>query len=353
MTKQNNYNPGAILHAAVMNENADIPFLEGDRLLKMLIHLQEYGLIVDPAYRFHLDLHGYALSLGSLAAVLPNGHLVHYRQDQDHGPVLELNLDGVDPGIFYVYFDVLGERIPWVSAAAHGKTARPDIRVPAYQLSLRPAIQNIDVYPNALLLGAVKIKENQPPEKLMTVMPPLRELGSHPMGRALLDKTQAYWKDLTAATNEVIRQLRFIPRQSVFIDLLHLAKEIRSFIHNRNSEVRHLDARSCLIHIFYLWSDLAGIFATYLDHKILGIRPGEAMQIIRSRVAARGGYQFDEHFLPIIQECASYRHRQETCHETVAILGAFLDEVLFAWVTLGDSQPITTSGSLNLEPNTY
>lgn len=342
---QEQINPGSPARSSVANHNTDHGY---DALASY--HRQIYGpaggLAYHPAYPFELVLEHDELILRSIALVFPSGHFVNYKPSRDHGPALKCPIVGLDaeapPYIYLVYRG----RQAWLSESAFGKTERKDIRVPDLELVHSQTLLDPLDFPHTFLVGKLQyVNDNF--ELLESYMPALLSLGGHPLGNQVLQQTRDNWTKLETANCIICRDLRHVPRDSVFTDLAALAVQLNSLILASRSQVQSFDEQVGFQAVMHVWSNIATALHNYLTKEKLACRPGDALDILQGHTQAYGAFYFSpKDFLAEIECMSNWQDHTEDMSEAVALLNRFFNKVLFAYLELGNGKPILAPGQV-------
>lgn len=346
------FSSGQKLLSDVFNRIVDYLLNKSELAFYSLRSPYESGLLYDLDLPFNIKEEGEKISLKSIAAITSSGHMVQYKSNsRDYGPELAINTHAIADGGYFIYLYYLGTSIPWVSSSLFGKTTREDIRVPKYNLDLRSEIQSMEKFPNSILLGRVDIRDGKAIID-RTFFPLIYQLGSCAKGVEILDRTKKLWDELRDVSFKIYRDLKDVPRDSVFADTRDLAQELKTFIIQNDVNIRHFNKKTSLFELFKVWSKVANIFRTYLYNDRLGVRPGDAIQTLYAAAIRRGEYQIENHLLTVIQACAKHIFDINNPNSTIQLIDNLIDYAGYTWVA---NHPIKLPNekSISIQPNRY
>lgn len=346
------FSSGQKLLSGLFNQIIDFLLNKKEQGYYMLRSPYESGLLHDAELPFNIQEVGSKVVLQSIAAITASGHIIRYKSDnRNFGPKLVVDASSLSNGNYYIYLSYLGDSIPWISSEAFGKTTREDIRVPRYSLELKPELQPVEYFPNSLLLGKVEIKDGIANID-RTFFPAVFQLGSFPKGTVLLDQTKKLWPELEEVTFKIYRDLRDVPRDSVFADTRDLAAALTSFLLQNEATVRHFNPKTSLFELFKTWGAIANIFRTYLFDDRLGVRPGDALQTLYAAATRKGEYEIENHFLSTIEACAGHCFDRNNATPNILLIEDMINYVIYSWMA---NYPIKLPNEklISIQPNKF
>lgn len=294
-----------------------------------------------------LQLRGTVIQLRSLHALLANGHQVCYHAEQAGIGLLEINIEDLESGQYFVYL-VYKDWQPVVSVEKYGQTKVPDIIEPNYELVVSSTIKPLEEYPQCLLLGGFEIsaKATMLPKLNEDTLPLISQLGAHQRTKSLLEKTKAQAVALSEASECILSQLQFTPDNSIFRDLKMLADKQLVYLSGASSRISRWDKHTSLFELYCFWFSIAKLFKTWLDSDLVTQRLHSLDMLYRSGARA-GQIQMEEYLKSSIDDILSFEYDLNDNSKAVRLVEQFMLYPILAWLDLGDGSPIEGSGNLH------
>ena len=337
-----NFRPGQKIKAEYLNSLPEERERSLERLNRLLLSPFGVGLLYDPDYPFQIAITGDDFCVHSISALLASGHLIRYKNNRDHGPLLRASLADLNRGEYFAHLVYEDEYIPTVSNAKFGRTDLADIRVPAYSIRFHQEILSLEDFPNALALAKITVFDYNKalPEIDDSYYPLISQLGGHPKGMDFMVKTKAYHRELSDASLSILREVRSVPESSIFIDIKYLAQALDSFLKDWSFRIRHWAPKDSFFDMVSFWSSLAQIFRKYTKESFWARRQDDTLRMLYSAGKQGGQFDVERFFLPTIDTLSEHKLSYSDITQTIDLLETMILYVAFSWARLGSGKAL-------------